>query len=405
MKLDGHPHSHPPDSCDLSAEDLSDIRILLVDDDEMIRQLLHDALTMEGYQATTVQSGEEALQVLQTSTVDVIITDLSMPGMNGLELIRRTNVDHPDVPKIIITGAGTIENAIEAIRIGAYDYIRKPLNLGELWIVLNRAVKNRQLLQSNQEYQRQLQESNQRLEQRVKERTEELMRSMRLKDNFLSHLSHEILTPLAPLKGYLSIMRQNLDDREAVEESLAAAGKEAARLQNLLEGLIDLSHLVTGEAEVMQMPTDLNECIERAVAVEREGAAKKDLTLSLDLAPDLPRFLADPAKIDQIVANLLTNAIKFSEDGGSVTLTSSRQGSQVCLQVSDSGIGIPLEEQPRIFEAFHQIDGSTRRKHGGIGIGLSLVKQLVELHRGTIELESKAGKGSIFSVRIPLIVT
>jgi signal transduction histidine kinase len=401
MKTDGHPNSRQSDSCDESIAEWFVTRVLVVDDDEMIRQLLHDALTMEGYQATTVQSGEAALQVLESSAVDVIITDLSMPGMNGLELIRRTNTDHPHVPKIIITGAGTIENAIEAIRIGAYDYIRKPLNLGELWIVLNRAVKNRRLLQANQEYQRRLQESNQSLEQRVKERTEELMRSMRLKDNFLSHLSHEILTPLAPLKGYLSIMRQNLDDREMVLESLEAAGKEAVRLQNLLEGLIDLSHLVAGEADVMRIPTDLNECIGRAVTTERDAAAKKNVTLSLELDQNLPRFLADPAKIYQVIANLLTNAIKFSEEGGSVTLASSRKGDQICFQVRDSGIGIPTEEQPHVFEAFHQIDGSTRRRHGGIGIGLSLAKQLVELHRGTIELESRAGKGTIISVGIP----
>ncbi len=403
MRMNDNHSPLPSATCELTVEERSETRILAVDDDEVIRQLLNEALTMEGYRPTTVPSGEEALQVLETGDFDIIITDISMPGMNGLELIRRTNEDFPDIPKIIITGAGTLEDAIEAIRIGAYDYIRKPLNLGELWIVLNRAVRNRRLITSNREYQRQLQESNQRLEQRVKERTEELERSMRLKDDFLSQLSHEILTPLAPLKGYLSIVRQNLDDRETVEESLEAALKESARLQNLLEDLIDLSHLVAGKAEVLRMPTDLNGCIERAVDAGRENAARKNLTLSLDLDPGLPPVPADPAKIEQIITNLLANAIKFSEDGGAVTLASSRQGDRVCFTVSDSGIGIPPEEQPHVFDIFRQIDGSTRRRHGGIGIGLSLVKQLVEIHGGTIELESQPGAGTTFSVLIPLI--
>ncbi len=402
MTMDDSPGSRPPALRDLSAEERSGTRILVVDDDEVIRQLLNEALTMEGYRPTTVKSGEEAVRILKTSQFDVIITDLSMPGMSGLELIRQTNEEHPDVPKIIITGAGTLEDAIESIRIGAYDYIRKPLNLGELWIVLNRAVRNRRLVQSNQEYQRQLQESNQRLEQRVRERTEELVRSMRLKDDFLSHLSHEILTPLAPLKGYLSIIRQNLEDRETVMESLDAAGQEATRLQGVLEGLIDLSQLVAGKAEVLRMPTDLNGCIEQAIEAGRESASHKGLSLSLDLDPDLPPVIADPSKIEQIITNLLANAIKFSREGGAVTLASFRQEDMVCLKVCDSGIGIPAENQQYVFDIFHQIDGSTRRRHGGIGIGLSLVKQLVELHGGTIDLESKPGEGTAFTVRIPL---
>lgn len=399
-----NPVDIPPGLSDLPEVETTDsaVLVLVVDDDPMIRQLLNEALTMEGYQATTAEDGEKALQALEKHAVDVIITDLSMPGMNGLELIRRTNIDHPHVPKIIITGAGTLENAIEAIRIGAYDYIRKPLNLGELWIVLDRAVKNRSLVLSNLKYQQQLQESNQRLEQRVKERTDELVRSMRMKDDFLSHLSHEILTPLAPLKGYLSIMHQNLADSETVAESLDAARKEAARLHQLLEGLINLSRLVTGETGLMKMSTDLNSCIEKIMESEREKADRKELVLTATLDRELPCFQADASKIEQVVTSLLSNAIKFSETGGTVTLSSFRRGKQVILQVSDSGIGIPLAEQTRVFDAFYQVDGSTRRKHGGIGIGLSLARKLVELHGGGIDLESTTGNGTTVTVTIPL---
>lgn len=403
MSTDESTKPPPPGTCDLTDEERSETRVLVVDDDPMIRQLLEEALIMEGFQASTEPGGKEALEALSGGSFDVVITDLSMPGMNGLELIRLTNEGHPHVPKIIITGAGTMEDAIEAIRIGAYDYIRKPLNLGELWVVLGRAVRNRRLVLSNQEFQRQLQESNQRLEQRVRERTDELTRMMQIKDNFLSHLSHEILTPLAPLKGYLSIMRQCLDDPESLGETLDAARKEASRLQHLLEGLIELSHLVTGRAEVASMPTDLNTCVAEAVKNAEEAAARKAVRVTARLEPDLPPFFADPAKMDKIVANLLGNAIKFSEKGGEVTLVTRCEGTEVCLQVRDSGIGIPEGEQPHVFEAFHQIDGSTRRRYGGIGIGLSLVKQLVELHGGRIELESRPGEETTFTVRIPMI--
>jgi len=385
-------------------EDQPDTTVLVVDDDIMIRRLLEEALTVQGYQAATAPSGEKALEILPALEIDVIITDLAMPGMSGLELIRLTNVEYPHIPKIIITGAGTLEDAIEAIRIGAYDYVKKPLNLGELWIVLDRAVKNRRLLVSNIEYQKKLKESNLYLEQRVRERTEELEQSMRLKDDFLSHLSHEILTPLAPLKGYLSIVRQNLHDPATVEASLLEAQKEATRLQHLLENLIDLSSLVMGGAEVVAMPTDLNGCIEKIIAAELDNARKKALQLTTELDQHLPVFLADSDKVEQVITHLLTNAIKFSHDGGAVTLTTARQGDEACFTISDTGIGIPEDKLAGIFDAFHQVDGSTRRKHGGTGIGLSLAKQLVELHGGRITVVSEPGKGSIFTVFFPMEV-
>jgi signal transduction histidine kinase len=410
-------HNQPSPGPAVPAGDTTPTNVLVVDDDEMIRQLLDEALNMQGYLPVMADCGERALAILGERSVDIIITDLSMPGMDGLELIRRTNVEFPEVPKIIITGAGTIENAIEAVRIGAYDYIRKPLNLPELWLVLDRAVGHRRLLQSNREYQQRLKESNLQLEERVRQRTarlkaseeeirlknEELLRSMEIKDQFLSQLSHELLTPLAPLKGYLSIIRQNLDDPATVGESLDAARKEAARLQILLEGLIDLSGLVAGRTELRLMPTDLNRCIEEAVAAERDHAAGRNISVTLHLDRRLSPLNADPGKVVQIVTLLLSNAIKFSDEGAEVRLASSAGDGSARLTVSDDGIGIPRQEQSRIFEVFYQVDGTKRRRYGGTGIGLSLVRQLTELHGGSVNLESEPGHGSTFTVALPLI--
>jgi len=524
----------PPAGKQATGETANTASVLIVDDEELVRNLLVEALGMEGYQVDTALNGLEALDRLGDQSYDAIITDLAMPKMNGLELIRETNESYPDIPKIIITGAGTLENAIEAVRLGAYDYVKKPLNLGELSLLLNRAIGNRKLVLANREFQVQLEQSNQRLEQRVKERTRELKKSEekfrglfenandailvvnrrgrfrncnqsartmlgytedelmemslsdtiadyetiwpaierqllnrgsvsglehqmirrggdlifvenssttrlsdkdsvvgyqmflrdvtirkhaeteiqrkkeqlermnRLKDEFIAHLSHELLTPLVPLKGYFSIIRQNIDSPEIITSSVDAAQKDAGRLQRLLENLIDLSQYISGSAILKQLPLEINDPVRRAVEEIRDKAVQKEISIDLELAENLPPVFADQRKIQQIVLNLLSNAVKFTEIKGHIIVKTEQDTKDVLIKVIDSGIGICGEEVPHIFESFYQEDGSTRRKRGGIGIGLAMVKRLVELHCGQVQVHSESGKGSEFTVSLPL---
>jgi signal transduction histidine kinase len=233
---------------------------------------------------------------------------------------------------------------------------------------------------------------------------EELRRADRSKSESLAILAHELRNMLAPVNFALYAMEQTADRSETVERHRKVIGRHIRQMTRLIEDLLSASCLTSNKLELRKEPVALAEILQSAVEASRPliEAAAQDLVVSLP--PEPIRLAADPAWLGQVFTNLLNNAAKYTDRGGHITLTARRQGAAVVVRVSDDGIGIPADALPHIFDMFMQVERSSERSRGGLGIGLSLVQRLVELHGGTVEVDSDGpGKGSDFVVHLPVL--
>jgi signal transduction histidine kinase/ActR/RegA family two-component response regulator len=225
----------------------------------------------------------------------------------------------------------------------------------------------------------------------------------RMKDEFLATLSHELRTPLNAILGWARLLASgNLDARQAAKavQAIERAGWAQSRV---IEDLLDVSHIVSGRLAITPRPTLIQPLVQAAVDTQRTAAAAKQITVNLDLDRTLGPIEVDADRFHQIVWNLVSNAVKFTPEGGGVTVRLRAEGEQISLSVQDSGIGFAPPVAAHLFERFCQADGSPTRQYGGLGLGLVIVRHLVELHGGTVTaLSSGAGRGSVFEVRLPL---
>lgn len=251
-----------------------------------------------------------------------------------------------------------------------------------------------------------LEEANRYLERRVQERTVELQEALRkltelnqLKANFIANISHELRTPMTHIKGYLELLVSEALGTLNAEQKKAAqvSQRAAARLEGLIESLILFSLAARGEMTLKLMPVYLNYVAADVVDYTRSKATDRQVKVEVEVPPDIPPVLADEEKITWAILQLLDNAIKFTPAGGQARLTVRPEpGGLVVIEVSDTGIGIPPERMSELFEPFHQLDSSPTRRYGGAGLGLALVKEILNAHGSTIEVESEPGKGSTF---------
>jgi signal transduction histidine kinase len=256
-----------------------------------------------------------------------------------------------------------------------------------------------------------LQAANRTLEQRVQERTAELQEALerlselsQMKANFVANISHELRTPLTHIKGYLELLVTDSLGPLADEQrhALQVSQKSSDRLENLIEDLIMFSLASKGEMSVKQEAFDIQRLANLAVKSAGQKAEERGVTVQVLADGDIPSVQGDPEKIVWVLNQLLDNAVKFTPTGGRVTLGLGEEGANlVMVSVTDTGIGIPAHRVQEIFEPFHQLDGSSTRKAGGTGLGLSLVRQIIEAHGSLLDMNSSEGKGTTF--RFPLL--
>ena len=251
-----------------------------------------------------------------------------------------------------------------------------------------------------------LEGSNQQLEQRVQERTAELEQALeklaelnQLKSNFISNISHELRTPLTHVKGYIELLAERdlgplTNDQE---QAIFIMKKSSARLERLIEDLILFSNTENGQILLQIQPFDLNYLFRDTLTQAATKPNEHKVSIMQDCPVNLPKVKADREKIGWVILQLLDNAIKFSHPGGEILLKAQVEGSFVKILVSDNGIGIPTDKIEEIFEPFHQLDGSSTRKFGGTGLGLSLARKIIEAHGSQLQVSSKIGQGSQFS--------
>jgi signal transduction histidine kinase len=372
------------------------VYILLVDDLQENLDALDALLRREDLVLLKVRSGPEALELLLKHEVALALLDVQMPGMDGFELaelmrgIERTKV----VPIIFLTaGTSDQQRRFRGYEAGAVDFLQKPI---EPDILKSKVSVFFELHRQRQEIGRLLQESRQY--------ADALQEADRRKDEFLATLAHELRNPLAPLRNGLEVMKlaHNSNENQSGGQVLAMMERQLAQMVRLIDDLLDVSRISRGRIELLREHVELAQVLNDAVETTRPLIEQAGHALNISI-PSGPIYVdADLTRLSQVFSNLLNNAAKFTEPGGRIELTVARQGDEVAVTVSDNGVGIPADMLPKIFELFTQEDRSLEKSRGGLGIGLSLVKRLVEMHNGTIEVSSEGhGRGSKFVVHLP----
>ncbi len=385
------------------------VYFLLVDDQQENLLALEALLRRDGLVLLKARSGAEALEFLLIHEVALALVDVQMPGMDGFELaelIRGTDRTRR-VPIIFVTaGSPDPRRRFRGYEAGAVDFIRKPI---EPDVLRSKAEVFFELFRQRQEVARQRDElratteENVRLLEQSRQQAEALREADRRKDEFLATLAHELRNPLAPIRSAVEVMRaKGLDDPD-LEWAREVIDRQASGMARLVDELLDVSRIATGKLVLRLEPMELATIISRAVESSRYqiDANRHELEIVL---PDLPiRLDVDEIRIVQIFSNLLNNAAKYTESGGRIRLCGQVLNDKVQISVADTGCGIPQEMLGEIFGLFTQVDRTFDRAQGGLGVGLALVKRLVELHGGTITAESAGlGRGSVFTVRFPI---
>jgi signal transduction histidine kinase len=390
------------------------VRILLIDDDEddftLTRDLLAD-VPGDGYALDWEPDYDAALDAICKGGHDVYLLDYRLGERTGLDLLRDARKRGCPAPVIFLTGLGESAVDREAMTAGASDYLEKSR--------LDATILERSIRYTLQ--QRRVEAS---LEDKVRERTAELVRlnsaletevaerrraelalreEHRKKDAFLSTLAHELRNPLAPIRNALEIMRLAGNNPKALDSARAMMERQVAILVRLIEDLLDVARITQNKLRLNPETIRVRDVVDQALEISRPLIEKARLTLEVSAPAAAVRLVGDRVRLAQVLANLLNNAAKYTDPGGGVKLTAEEEGGDVVFRVRDTGIGIPPDVLPRIFELFTQIEQVTARAQGGLGIGLALVRQFTQMHGGRVEAHSEGpGKGSEFVVRVPI---
>ncbi|MBS3906826.1 MAG: response regulator [Syntrophaceae bacterium] len=377
-------------------------KVLVVDDERDIRDFLFKALTrIAGFHVELAENGQEALKKMEKEKFDLVLTDLKMPSVDGLQLITEISRSKPEILTVLMTGHGSIDSAIEAMKNGASDYLTKPLNLDETILRLKKVLEEKQRFVRLKDYADQLEKANQ-----------ELKNIDAMKSEFVSVASHELRTPLAAIKNSIQLILSGKtgEINENQTKFLSMAERNINRLTNILNNLLNLSKIESGKVELKFEDVALKSLIELTASSLRPQADGKSIAIEVEVPEDLPAAFADKDKIEQVLVNLIGNAIKFTPERGKIFVMAKayfeerERGTvnKIAVSVKDTGIGIPVEHLNSVFEKFHQVEDSLHRSTGGTGLGLAITKGLVEAHQGKIWVESEVGKGSVFTFTLPV---
>lgn len=372
---------------------MATLKILVVDDEPGIRSgvtrimrnfkvdypFMEEMYDFKVFEAAT---GEEGIALADSELPDIVLLDNKLPGMQGVEVLEYIRKKKYDMFVVMITSYASLELAVKATHDGAVDFIPKPFTPQELKSSLETITKQIYL---------------KRMARDMKQEGKQV------RFQFLSVLSHELKAPLNAVEGYLNIIRErqmgdNLSDYdELVDRSL----KRLQGMRNLILDLLDLTRIESGKPDRKSENTDLVKIIQNAIDTMMPFAIQKEVEVSLNAPEKLVRFL-DPEEMEIILNNLLSNAIKYNREKGCVKIDLMEKAQETIIRVEDCGIGISEEDQAKLFRDFSRIKNPSTKNISGSGLGLSIVKKIVELNKGTITVESEPDKGSVFTVSLPV---
>jgi len=377
--------------------------ILIVDDEPDLREAYGYSLMRAGYGVRYAGSARECLDALNKAAADLVILDVVLPDANGMELCRtlKSNPEHGNTFVIHVSGQRIgAEDIALGLDTGADGYLTKPLN----HLTLLAHVKALLRIRNAEQALRASEEAHRLLVLDLKEANQRLHEYNRLKAEFVANISHELRTPLTAIIGFAQLATLRSDAATlpaAVHDAFERILRNGRHLLALIDDVLDLSKLEAGRMPLHCEHFDIAEVLQDAFGELQALAQQKGLRYRLKVNDTLPIAYSDPRRIRQIAMNLLSNAIKFTASGSVQLDVAALDDERFEFRVADTGIGIDPEAQALVFDRFRQVDGSTTRAQGGVGLGLAIVRELVRLLGGEISLSSELGKGSSFHVVLP----
>jgi len=365
------------------------IKILIVDDDVNVRKTFSKILKLKGYTVEGAGSYSEALSSVKAQFFNIVIIDVRLPDASGLELLKAIRELNEDIVPIMATAYASVSSSIEAVNQGAYSYITKPVDMDQALMIIERAVEKQRLSMENR-----------RLLQELKSANEKLKELDKRKSAFVANVSHEFKNPLTTIKESLSLVVDGAaGEINSKQKKVLTTGKDnIERLLRLVMDLLDLSKIESGKMEMKREEIDLVSLVNGIVSQYEGEISKKKQAFKKDIPQKLGSIWADKDKLTEVIINLLSNAIKYTPSGGNITVKLEEKEKEVRFEISDTGPGIPKEHFQSVFDKFERI---TAEKEEGTGLGLPIAKDIIELHKGKIWVESESGKGSKFIFVLP----
>ncbi|MGF1507583.1 MAG: response regulator [Anaerolineae bacterium] len=363
-------------------------RLLLVDDSEQGAAILRWMLQDEGFDVLVAHSGEEALDLIARRPPDLVILDVLMPGISGMEVLKRirANPDTEELPVIMVTALADTQDIVKGLELGANDYLSKPPQFEILLARVRIQIKLK------------------RLQDQRREDLIQLRHLDSVKDQFLRIAAHDLRNPLQNLSVGVELLQRYVDDidDDQLPRIMRTMRGSINTMESVITDFLDLQAIRSGTIELRPMDISLNTLVDQHVEQFTDYAADKSVALRTELDPDISSVELDPERIGQVVDNLVGNAIKFSPEGSAVDVRTIKLRRKIRVEIEDDGPGIPEDDMPLLFQEFARL---TNRPTGGeksSGLGLAICRYLIEEHGGTIGAYSERDKGSLFWFELPL---
>jgi two-component system sensor histidine kinase/response regulator len=357
-------------------------KVLVIDDEESMRDSCTQILTKDGFHADTAENGSVGLEKIKESKPDLVLIDLKMPGINGMHVLEKVKNINSNIIPIVITGYATVESAVEAMKKGAYDFLPKPFTPEELRIIIRRGLERKKLIHE----------------------AERLRREKKLlEENFITMVSHQLRSPLGAILQYFEVILAGMvgEVDPKPKEMLEKAKDRLEGLLTLINDWLDVARINDGQIVDNLKPMKLRLILEKLVEFMQPSAKKNNITLELSSYSGNDLIKADEETLEQAFTNLLSNAINYNKPNGSVKISLEEKDNYIAVDIQDTGIGIAKEHLPFIFDQFYRVKRSEGQKMKSSGLGLSIAKKVVDAHGGSIQVSSKLGKGSTFTVLLP----
>lgn len=356
--------------------------ILVVDDEESMRDACSKILKKDGFLADTAKDGSAGLEKIEKNKPDLVLVDLKMPGISGMEVLEKIKEIDPNIISVVITGYSTVESAVEAMKKGAYDFLPKPFSPEELRIIIRRGLERRKLI----------------LE------TESLRKEKKLiEENFITMVTHQLRSPLVAIQQFFEVILGGMvgEVQEKQKEMITRSRDRMDGLLKLIDDWLDVARLSGGQIVDKLKRLSLKKIIKKLIGDMQPLAQKNDVSLEFGTCSENDLVQGDEETLEQVFSNLITNAIRYNKPKGKVVITIKENKDFISAEVKDTGIGIAKEHLPFIFDQFYRVKRGEDQKIKGTGLGLSIAKKIVDGHGGSIKASSELGKGSSFTVLLP----